>query len=961
MDQRDRSPLFVGRRAEIRLLLEDADRARREAATAVLVAGDAGVGKSRLLREYAAQAPMGRVVTGGCLELGVDGLPFAPFVTALRRLVREAPAPSDHSRELPRLLPELGLRPTDSDEGRGQLFEEVLALLESRAGSDGLTLVVEDLHWADRSTRDLLVFLLRNLYRAPVQLLISYRTDDLHRLHPLRRLLPELERLPAVTRVELSPLSRAEVARQAAGIRGADLAPRVLDLLYARSGGNPLFVESLLELPDVGDPRVPDGPRELFLGVLRGLDETARFVVKLAALGGDRVDHRLLATVADMPEEVLEAALRAAIDTNVLRTDGEGYAFRHTLLGEAVHEDLLPGERVRLHRRYVMALSELIDDPDAVSALPVTRLVTRLAHHAYAAHDLPRALGAAWRAAEEAGGALAHPERLHMLERVLELWELVPDAAARVGHDHVETLHRAARTAIVADEAERAVRYATAALDELAASVPAGPTAGTDAVRVAHLLHVRGEAYKDTAHEQSLADLRDALRVLPAGHDDRAKLMSSLAAELMLRGAGEEAWNVAQETLRLAREVGDRASEASALITMGSVRGDLGDDPEQGMVLLNQGREIALAIGSSRLKDRALNNIGVLYTTQGRFTEGLRLLGGKERHGDRDGLRPFQEWSLALINLHMGRLDAAARYAEETLPRLTARALRFRGLVLGAEIAIWQDDLDLARECLAEIDAGATEPLRFREFVRWQLVVLRLDLIHGDLGPCRRRLERLLRDRQERDLPVYLFGWLARIGAELWHRAAGAPAEHGISPGDREQLRLGVRALVEDLMLTDDTEAAYAAEVEALLCADHHAQLEQWDTAAWSWHSAGRPLETAAALAEGARVAAAVGDRAEAARRLAEVRRIAAKTGSARLRRLATEAAGGTPAAISGLTPREAQVLAGLTKGRTNREIARTLSISPKTVSVHVSNLFAKLEVTNRNAAAVRARELGMG
>ncbi|XKK40535.1 AAA family ATPase [Nocardiopsis sp. ARC36] len=250
--------------------------------------GEAGVGKSRLIEEYLARADAGRTAVGGCLELGADGVPFAPFTTLLRHLAREegAPPSAAHSRELARLLPELGRAPEGADDGRARLFESVLTFLEERSRPGGLLVVVEDLHWADASTRDLLVFLLRNLGDVPVHLLVSVRTDDIHRTHPLRGLLPELERLPRVGRLDVGPLDRDAVAAQASALRGGALDPAALDLLLERTGGNPLFVESFLHSQDPTGGPIPEGPRGLLLATVERLPDTTRRVLGLAATAG---------------------------------------------------------------------------------------------------------------------------------------------------------------------------------------------------------------------------------------------------------------------------------------------------------------------------------------------------------------------------------------------------------------------------------------------------------------------------------------------------------------------------------------------------------------------------------------------------------------------------------------------------------------------------------------------------
>src|SRR5271170_1789542 len=248
MSGRASSPVLVGRDEQMAALDAAFASVRQGGPSAVLLGGEAGVGKSRLVGEFgaAAMAAGARVLTGGCLELGTDGLPFAPFTAVLRDLVHELGAdavasmlPGRTTRGLARLLPELGepdIRPDndrDPGEARARLFEEVLSTLDHLARHSPVVLVIEDAHWADRSSRDLLTFLIGN-QRAITGLLIivTFRSDELHRTHPLRPMLAALDRIAWVERVELPRLTSHDTAELAAGILGRQLAADLADALY---------------------------------------------------------------------------------------------------------------------------------------------------------------------------------------------------------------------------------------------------------------------------------------------------------------------------------------------------------------------------------------------------------------------------------------------------------------------------------------------------------------------------------------------------------------------------------------------------------------------------------------------------------------------------------------------------------------------------------------------------------
>ncbi|GAA1986581.1 LuxR family transcriptional regulator [Nocardiopsis rhodophaea] len=998
MERRDPSPVFVGREAELKELLDDADLARREASTAVLITGEAGVGKSRLLREYAERAAMGRVVTGGCLELGVGGVPFAPFITVLRLLARETGVVGERRpREMTRLLPELGNVPDSADEGRARLFEEILTFFEAAAEPGGLTVILEDLHWADTSTRDLLVFLLRNLHTAPVQLLISLRTDDLHRGHPLRRLLPELERLPSVGRLDLAPLNRDEVARQAAGIRGEDLPANDVNLVYERSGGNPLFVESFMEYGDLATAPVPEGPRELLLGALRPLDDTARSVLKSVSLGGEQVSHELLATVTGLPSDELDSALRAAIDANVLRTSGEYYVFRHALLAEAVQEDLLPGERVRLHRRFADALE------DGVPGLGSRAAATRLAHHAYAAHDLPRALEAAWRAAYHARGALAHPEALAMVERVLELWDQVPDAAWRIGTSYPRVLWRASRSARALGLPVRAIEYASEALGQLVPSRPTADFSGSDdlseedRVLLADLLHARGEARREMAGDGALEDLARALRVMPDKHRERAKVLAAMASTLLMRGHDDDAARGARRALDLARNVGDQRSEADSLITLGTVYSHDHSTAAEGRRMLEEGARIARGIDRPIVEFRGLVNLGSNLKFSGRFGDAVQTWrSGLERARQLGLLRAQGALFLAGVadGLTMfGRLEDARALLQSA--SVTENPLG-RARMLNATVCIHllQGAHSKAREAIDEfyrvLPERTSAPV---EFVGMRGLQMELALISGRLDEAAERALDLLNEERP-----WMGRWIwlalllvpiAEVAARLRVEAVSNPAYVEVATAVSAALRRHIdridqeggrtRCLVEHVALPMS---------RAVLAEDHGEAFEHWRTAVTGTRRFSARIELIRSLTGLGACAAELGDRETAEQSLAEARELAEECsagallrevirvseeagvalpspGCGRDRAASPASSGGTSTdhrndPLAALTPRETEVLAMITRGRTNREIANELMISIKTVSVHVSNVLAKLGVSNRNAAAVRARDAGM-
>ena len=507
------SPILVGRADQLATLDAALAEAGHGRPATVLIGGEAGIGKSRLVSEFAerARGAGARVLTGGCLELGADGLPFAPFTSVLRELVRDLGAdgvagllPSGATRELARLLPEFGepAGPDEAGQARARLFEQMLILLEQLAERGPVVLIVEDAHWADRSTRDLLSFLIRNQHALDgVLIAVTYRSDELHRTHPLRPLLAELDRVDWVARIELGRLTRGDTDDLVARITGREPPEDVLAAVYRRTEGNPLFVEALIGDGENLGTGLPDSLRDLLVASVRRLPEPTQDVVRVASAGGERIGHALLAAVIGLDEPALASALRPAVAANVLLTDSDGYLFRHSLIREAVHDELLPGERGQLHGRFAEAIGS---DPGLV--LP-GRAAVEQAYHWYAAHDMAGALVSAWRAAAESAKALAYAEQLAMLSRVLELWDKVPDAAQQIAADHVAVLEAAVRVAELAGEYDRGVTFIQAALREV--DMAAEPAR-------AGLLHeARGHLKYLLGRTDYVADLREAVRAGP--------------------------------------------------------------------------------------------------------------------------------------------------------------------------------------------------------------------------------------------------------------------------------------------------------------------------------------------------------------------------------------------------------------------------------------------------------------
>jgi DNA-binding CsgD family transcriptional regulator len=954
------SPLFVGRTAELAALRAAAADAA-SGLVVVLVGGEPGMGKSRLVAEFAAGLegdPL--VLAGECLELGAPGLPYGPFLPILRRLGSafgvEAVArwlPDGGRRGLAHLLPGLGepLPNLDPAYGRARLFDDVRTLLDRAAAGRRLVLVLEDLHWADASSRELLLYLVHALAEAPVLIVGTYRPAEPEPLAALAR-------SPTVRKLSPAALDRPAVARLLGGRGTQDVAA-----ILARSGGNPLFVEALAE---AGHDAVPAPLRDLLLGGYRALPETSRAVLRAISIGGDRADHDLVAAVTGLAEAALETALRPAFERRVLVAAGDGYAFRHALFRAAVAEELLPSERRRLHRRYAEAL---VASGRAGSASDLAGPVDgELAVHWDAAGEPGLALDAAWRAAGAAGLTYAHAERARLLDRVLGLWALVPEPAERIGTDRAELLRLAASACLHAGDTARGLAQATEAL-----------AATSDPERVGRLLELRS-LLAHRQGEDGVDDLRAALRLLPAAAvGTRARLLATLASRLNVLGSADgvtaaylESAEAAAEALRLARLAGDRAVEALAMVTLADHATSAGDFAAA-RSLTEEASRLAEEVGDydTMLLVAVMEAVGLKHVGDHRAAVVVAANGLAVAR--RAGLSQTRGAVLAAVRADslacLGEWSAAATMIGEYLaldPPPLYRAVLLTGL---GSVTLAAGDLDAATEAATAAAEVLADGYSGREF-GLPLIDLRARLaLAAGRGPeARALLAPVLTDHATST------GDLASRPDLAWPLLATAASAMVAATDHRPDADAGqrLRSVAAALPATTPVNAALRATVEAELAGTRAA----WTAAVAAWRPLGQPYPLATALFRAAEATVVAGDRPAATLLAREADALAANLGAAPLRReialLATrgrlglaDPSGQLPAAASsnarrsagelGLTAREIDVLKLVADGRTNRQIAEELFISAKTAGVHVSNILGKLGVRTRTEAAATA------
>ncbi|MFB7980944.1 helix-turn-helix transcriptional regulator [Streptomyces vinaceus] len=1005
VETRSVSPVFVGRADELAVLTDALARATGQEPQAMLVGGEAGVGKTRLTEEFVHEAARrGAVVAvGGCVEIGAEGLPFAPFSTALRTLHRLLPgelaaAAAGQEDELARILPELGDTPRGphDEESTARLFELTARMLERLAADRTVVLVLEDLHWADTSTRHLLSYLFRTLASGRLVVVATYRADDVHRRHPLRPLLAELDRLRTVQRIELPRFNRAEVRRQLAGILASEPDEDFVDSVFERSDGNAFFVEELAACQRSGcRAGLTESLRDLLLVRVEVLPEAAQRVVRIVAEGGSTVEYPLLRAVAGLSEDELIEALRAAVGANILLAtpDGDGYRFRHSLVREAVSDDLLPGERARVNRRYAEAMEA--DD----WLIRAEERVIRLASYWYCANDAAKALPAVLAASVAARRRHAYSEQLNLLERALDLWESAPqevrEALRPVDYTEVyppltsgtgdpsgcdpattplkrlDLLAEATVAARFGGERERALKLTKTALRLLEEDQDPLRAAWfwTERSRLVSSL-ARGDGWEELARAQEL------VKGLPPSQV-HAEVLVRAAGWGMLHNPGPGNLEAAERAAAYARMLGAEEIELNARITVGCLLTDAGD-AERGLAEMLVVRERAAELGLVMLAGRAHINLTSQLESMGRSREAVELAGQGVELVKKSRLLDTEAWlsgNMAESLYSLGRWDEAAEAARRGLSVGQSAAPRGSASARLSYLALARGELTEAdaRLTAAHAHFGTHDSQPQHRIPLYRLAV-GIAAGEGRIADVRAEIT----DAIAYGFPLghHRYAWpllLAAASAEA--DARGLPVADAGRAAALEVLRGAARALATPVPVWTAHAEFFRAEL---------LRAEARDTAAdWAGvERAVRPLERPYLLARARhRLAEALlasgGDRACAASLLGEAYATAERLGSRRLREdlallaqrarlpltgadapAAPPAPAPDPVEALGLTSRERDVLSLVAAGRSNRQIAEELFISPKTASVHVSNILAKLGVAGRGEAAALAHRL---
>jgi len=980
---------LVGRKTELATLDEALGDVRNAEPRTVLVAGEAGVGKTRLLDEFETRCRGDDVLLarGSCVSVGAGELPYSPWLAAMHAVEAEVGlgalvgGAGDEQATLSALIPILPDPDSPRQGGqlaRAHLFRLFLDVLCRLAAERPLLLLLEDLHWADTSSLDLLLFLTRNLQHHAILVAATFRTDEVNDAAHHRAVFAELIRARNTTYLELRRFRRDELARLLRAATSVPMSDALIKRVHDRSGGNAFLAQELLaaEQRNPGGP-LPDHLRDLLMMRAEGLSDEGQQVVGVVAAAGRPVSGSLLEAASGLSAPALRRGLREAVFRQVLvRTEADCYEFRHSLTAETLYRDLLPGERATLHRAMAAALAAQPEYAD--SAIHQAEL----AHHWFHGRKYDDALTWALQAARSAAAVHAYAEARQQYDRVLDLWPRLVDPGSLTRTSYPQLLYEAAETLDYAGAAERAVTLTGEAIQAV------GAEGAPDLLAALHE-HMARFRWRANDTRGALDAARQCTELLESAPPSvfKARAGEIHARALMLNGHYQRAQEEGRRALATARAAHASVEESYLLVTLGTVLFLLGER-EDGVEHLRAGLVLAEETDSKENILRAYTNLTYCLQMLNRLEEGVELARQGCARATSFGLRMTTGVVLvgnaADILFDLGRWGEIADLIGEVLPDDAPDEFPTYIEHVRADLAVARDDLTTARAILETVLRRSPNKID-QDFVGHVYGALAaLEIAAGNCRAARRAVDEGMAKLADGE-GLFPALRLCVIGLRGAADAAQA-ARRDIRPVNLERWQSWAEALavrvqeIRTAMLRGGGDRALpvAEALNRVASAEQSRVLgepaeTQWAQVADLWAELGHPYPEAYArlrlsecllrrralpalhheLGVGLRTAQALG----AVRLVRDFHALAKMAGVVpEPRSDAPGEAEREPDAYS-LTRRERQVLDLVAHGYTNARIARTLSITEKTVSVHVSNILAKMGAANRFEAAVMRRE----
>ena len=986
-----RSDDLVGRQREIAALNVALAAAREGKGGILLVAGEAGAGKTRLVERSLAQT-QGLVLTGRASASAAP--PYGPVIAALRNYLRQVPDGlakcGSLAQYLPLILPELGIAPTGGDRAAliaaiNAAFETIAAVVaqglpNAYAPPDLTVVFFDDLQWADSATFELLPKLAETAAQLPLLIIGTYRSDEIPRGHAIRQLRTELRRQRQLQEIAVEPLDRGATAELAGRILGQNLSPALGMALFNRTQGIPLFIEELthalssrgdlragkagLELVSGQDVPIPETLRDAVLLRLDGLSAPARKLLEVGSVLGVDFD---LALACELACESLddEEAADVLIERNWITEVGLGHAaFRHALTHEAIYNQIPWTRRRTWHRDIAARLTELGKPPEII------------AEHWLAAREHDLARRALLEFAEISCQLHAYRDAAHAMQRVLDLWPKGIDEHKRL--EVLERLGQCAQRAGLLNDAIQAWREVAERLAEQPAEQSSEQPQRDDArhsrmhAHIARIHRQLATAYElQGAWEQVMTARQTAAEAFAANAQPDEAAMERLLSAAHLRSAGR--FRAALSLLVVARQevtAGERWDLQARIMGLeGNVRARMGEF-EAGLRLAQAALALALEHDLGAPTAEVYQRLADVFEHTEDYTAAKATYQTAFDFCQRNSAPTVGQICMACLTavlFHTGEWEQALVICRQVLSSSESppHALTVANTISGLIYAL-RGQVSRARPLLLDGAAMSRriELVACELYSSWGQAIL--DLYNGAVESatehCRLLIQRW-QQVEDRHYAISPLRWaamhFARVSAGPETRAcASALTTLAAATGQPETLAALAHALGEVHTLDGDPEQAvqqFTQALQLLQRADSpleraitHLQvgnalaaLDQREAASEHWvlaYRAAEKLEAKPLADQAAQALAALGEKMD--------------------RRLGRRAAGKLQQ--GGLTRRQTEILQLVAQGQTNVEIARALSLSPRTVEMHVADILLRLDSHTRTEAVRKASETGL-